>query len=149
MNLPVSILLLDDEPMLSRATALMLSNRGGSVAMASTPDEAVALAATRRYDVAIVDLSSGPGASEIVRRMSALGLAPARVIAVQSRAADTCDAPEITAVLRKPYAFDRLLVEVFGDRERARPTPRARRAPRVRISARSMSRAARALRDRG
>src|SRR5262245_55956454 len=57
MNSSVTILLLDDEPMLRRATTLMLASRGGRVSAAATPDEAVALAEARLFDVGIIDLS--------------------------------------------------------------------------------------------
>ena len=153
MNASVSILLVDDEPVLRRATALLLSNRGGRVVAASSAEEAVALAAAHHYDVAILDVSKGESASDLLRRIRAVGLPPRRVIAVCDTVGDVADQPEVVTVLQKPYAFDRLLVAVFGARARERTWPgmlaRSRGAARARLSARAPRRAARAQPDRG
>jgi CheY-like chemotaxis protein len=118
-----TILLLDDEPMLRRASALLLSNRGGRVTEALSPDDAVELAADQLYDVVIVDLSQ-PGArpADVLARMRAEGLAPRRSIAMLAEGADARDAEGFDEVLRKPYAFDRLLRFAFtaGGRKRTR-----------------------------
>jgi CheY-like chemotaxis protein len=137
MSLPVTILLLDDEPLLRRATALLLSNRGGRVTAASSIEEAVTLAASERYDVAIFDLSAtAPSAAEVLDRMRARGPVPSRVIAVSDGALDESVEAEFTAVLQKPYPFDRLMHAVFGGRGRTA----ARRGGRV-AGARSAARA--------
>lgn len=153
MNASVSILLLDGEPLLRRATALLLSNHGGSVMAAATPDEAVALAAERLYDVAILDVEAVRAASEVARRIRAAGLVPRRLIAVCDTD-DVRDQAEFVAVLQKPYAFERLVAAVFGGegRGRARTLAHARaRATASRSRPRTWSprRAARAARDRG
>jgi len=115
MPFPVTTLLLDDEPLLRRATALLLSNRGGRVTAASSADEAVALAERERYDVAIFDLSApAPSAAEVLGRMRARGPLPRRVIAVSDGAVDEGAEAEFAAVLRKPYPFERLMRAVFG-----------------------------------
>ena len=57
MTSPVTILLLDDEPLLRCATALILSRRGGRVTVARSADEAVAFACERVHDVAVFDVS--------------------------------------------------------------------------------------------
>jgi DNA-binding response OmpR family regulator len=167
MTSPVTILLLDDEPMLRRASALLLSNRGASVTMAATPDEAVALAAARLYDVAILDLSQGGArAADVVKRMRAAGVAPRRVITVCDAPPDPSAASDLGEVLQKPYPFDRLVRAVFGVGGRSRtysgvfPRARAHRvAPRdraerahaspARVTQRAPRRAARAARGRG
>ncbi|MFT3767560.1 MAG: response regulator [Minicystis sp.] len=158
MTSPVTILLLDEEPMLRRATALLLSNRGGSVTAAATPEEAVALAAARLYDVAIFDVASGgPSASEVLARIRAEGLVPRRVIAVCDGPLDPRAAEEIGEVLLKPYPFDRLLRAVFGSGGRSRTRsgifprtrPRGRAQATSRVTQRAPRRAARASRDRG
>jgi len=133
MTSPVTILLLDAEPMLLRATALLLSNRGGSVTTAATPAEAVALAAARLYDVAILDIApDGPGAPEVLAQVRAGGLVPRRVIAVCDAPIDPRAAAGIGAILQKPYPFDQLLHAVFGAegrRARTGASPRARAVP--------------------
>ena len=153
MTSPPTILLLDEEPTLRRATALLLTNRGG-VVTAATADEAGALARARLYDVAIFDTAtSAVSASEILRRIRVGGLVPRRSIAVV-RGGEAEGATDFVAVLERPYAFDRLLTAVFGAAARTRTRsgvfPRARATPRAerRVTARP-SRAARAGRDRG
>lgn len=168
MTASVTILLLDGEPMLRRATALMLASHGGRVSAAATPEEAVALSEGRLYDVAIFDISQpGPSAVDVLRRIRSFGLMPRRVIAVCDTPLDHGEAAEFANVLAKPYAFDRLLRAVFGGRGRthcrADLHPRARavlatrtarlrsgdvpRAPGIRGASRPRS--GRALRGRG
>jgi DNA-binding response OmpR family regulator len=121
MTSPVTILLLDDEPLLRRASALLLSNRGASVTTAATPDEAVALASARLYDVAILDLSEGGArAADVVERMRAAGAAPRRVITVCDAPPDPRAASVLGEVLQKPYPFDQLVRAVFGAGGRSR-----------------------------
>lgn len=152
MTSPPTILLFDEEPMLRRATALLLTNRGGVVTVAATADEAVALASTRLYDVAIFDTAgSALSAAAILERIREHGIIPRRSIAVV-RSGEADAAPELAMVLERPYAFDRLLAAVFGAPARSRTRsgvfPRARAVPRKRLSPRP-GRAARAGRDRG
>jgi CheY-like chemotaxis protein len=144
----MTILLLDDEPILRRATALMLANRGGRVTAAATPDEAVALSAARVYDVAVFDVSPlGPSASDVLRRIRAGGMLPRRVIAVSETPLDQRDESQFAEVLRKPYPFERLLRAVFGARAR-RGAPRSLRE-RARITPRGSRRVGRVVRGRG
>lgn len=157
---PVTILLVDDEPMLRRATAILLSGRGGRVTAAASADEAVALSGEHLYDVAIFDVSPPwPSAIDVLARMRSGGLLPRRVIAISSA---PLDEPAFALVLGKPYPFERLLRAVFGaggrgnkrTRTRSGVFPRARAAaPRKKraraITPRSSRRAARGRRDRG
>lgn len=121
MNAP-SILLLDREPMLRDATAMMLSKRGGKVTTAATLDDALELAAERVYDVAVIDVSEGsPGGRDILAAMRERGCLPRRVILCcadpQGR-----DGGDFTEVIQKPFPFDRLLASVFGGESKRRPT---------------------------
>lgn len=141
MTCSVTILLLDDEPMLRRATALLLSNRGGRVTEALSPDDAVELAAEELYDVLIVDLSQpGVRAADVLARMRAQGLAPRRSIALVNEGADAGEAAGFTEVMTKPYSFDRLLQMIFGAGNRSRTRsgvfPRAKEARRAASAAR-------------
>jgi CheY-like chemotaxis protein len=138
----VTILLLDDEPILRHATSLMLSRRGGEVSAAATADEAVAMAGERLYDVAILDAERGPSPADILERMRAGGLVPRRVIAVTAGPLEQREAPDFAEVLRKPYPFDQLLRAVFGAPGRRRRT-RSGVFPRARVSAERRSRACR------
>jgi CheY-like chemotaxis protein len=111
----VTILLLDDEPLLRRATSLILSRHGGRVTSAASADEAIALAERRIYDVAVLDVSPpGPSATELLRRFRAGGLAPRRVIAICGAPLRPREAEAFTEVLVKPYRFESLLRAVFG-----------------------------------
>jgi DNA-binding response OmpR family regulator len=154
MTSPVTILLLDEEPMLRRATALLLTNRGATVTAAANAEEAAALAAGRVYDVAVLDLAPGnPGAPAILARIRAQGIVPSRVITLCGGPAEARAAAEVGQVLEKPYAFERLLGAVFGARGRGRTRsgvfPRAPRASAARLTPRRSRRAARAARDPG
>jgi CheY-like chemotaxis protein len=111
----VTILLLDDEPLLRRATALILARHGARVTAAGTADEAVALTRKQLYDVAVLDVSPpGPSVTEILARIRANGLVPRRVVAVSSQPLDRREAEELTQVLPRPYPFESLLRAVFG-----------------------------------
>lgn len=165
MTSSVTILLLDDEPLLRRATALILTRQGGQVTATGTADEAVALACRHLYDVAVFDVSGpGPGAGEVLRRIRAAGgRVPGRVIAVSSSPLDHRDA-EIAEVLPRPYPFESLLRAVFGATSRSRtrsgvfacaggveagPRTRTPAVPPQRITARGPTGAARAGRSPG
>ena len=125
----VSILLVDEEPLMRRATALMLADRGGEVSEAATLDEAVALSRARAFDVAVVDVGSdGPCPDAIIEHLCAAGLTPARVIVCASIQAPAEDAAHGSgaAVIAKPYMFDHLLTAVFGPRRALAHHPHAR-----------------------
>ena len=108
-----TILLVDEEPVLRSATALLLTNRGGRVSPAATLAEAIVLASRQRFDVAILDVSpEGPSAAVMVELLRARGVLPRRfVVCVPTGPQEEGD---FTVVLRKPYPFDRLLEAVFG-----------------------------------
>lgn len=137
MTSVVTILLVDEEPILRRATALMLANRGGDVTDASTADEAAAVAGRRTFDVAVLDATpGGPSAAEMLRRMRERGVTARRTIAISSAPLDRREATEFAGVLRKPYRFELLLTAVFGAARAARI--RRRRAARRRDEGRSI-----------
>jgi CheY-like chemotaxis protein len=121
MTCPVTILLLDDEPLLRCATALILSRRGGRVTVAASAEEAVALACARVHDVAVFDVSGpGPSAAEVLRRIRASAVGPRRVVAVSAGPIADREVEGIGVVLPRPYPFDDLLRAVFGTGGRCR-----------------------------
>jgi CheY-like chemotaxis protein len=121
MTSPVTILLLDDEPLLRRATVLLLSRWGARVTAAASVDEAVALARRRVYDAAVLDVSlPGPNAAEVVRRIAAEALLPRRIIAVSAAPLAGADAEGLTLVLPRPYPFESLVRAVLGEGRRKR-----------------------------
>lgn len=160
MTPPVTILLLDDEPLLRRATALLLSNRGGDVTTVATTEEAVALAASGRFDVAVIDLAdSAVRVLEAAARVRGAGASPTRVIAAFEGPVEARDAAQVDTILSRPYPFDDLESAVFGAQARP-PIEQRVRAPRrrasvparpalSRVSPRALRRAPRAASDPG
>jgi len=123
MTSSVTILLLDEEPMLRRATALMLSNRGGVVSAAGSLDEALSLMSERIFDVAVIELSEkGPRASEVLERMRSQALLPRRVVVCANQPLSRAEAQGCSVALERPYPFERLLVAVFGPACKRRPS---------------------------
>jgi CheY-like chemotaxis protein len=128
MTCSVTILLLDDEPILRAATALMLARRGGRVSVAANADEAAALARERAHDVAVVDVSPAgpggePGAAEVIRRLRAEGQGIGRAVAVSGEPLRGREAEGLDVVLPRPYPFDDLLRAIFRE-GRGRPAGR-------------------------
>lgn len=146
-----TILLVDEEPILRRATALLLTNRGGRVSPAATLAEAIVLASAQLFDVAVLDVSTeGPSAAVMVELLRARGLLPRRfVVCLPSGPREDND---FTVVLEKPYPFELLLDAVFGPPQ-ARSQVRSGVFTRVRgregAALRPMRRAMPARRDRG
>lgn len=145
-----TILLVDEEPMLRRATALLLTNRGGRVRSAATLAEAIVLTGEHVFDVAVLDISlKGPSAAVMVSLLRKRGLLPRRfVVCLPGTAQEEND---FMVVLQKPYAFDQLLAAVFGP-GRMRPPARSGVFAPVRAGAlvalKPTRRATRARRDR-
>jgi DNA-binding response OmpR family regulator len=147
-----TILLLDGEQLLRKATALMLSNRGGRVSAAATVDEALEYAGRRTYDVAVLDVP-GRGGSELLERMRERGCVPRKVILCSALPMSPLDAAAFADVIMKPFPFEDLLRAVFGRCGPPRPlrsgaSPRAGLSPRPR-RVRVWRRAPKAQHDRG
>jgi CheY-like chemotaxis protein len=108
-----TILLVDEEPILRSATALLLTNRGARVSPDATLAEAMTLVSRESFDVAILDISpGGPSAAVMVDLLRARELLPHRFVVCVPRGAQ--EEVNFTVVLRKPYRFERLLEAVFG-----------------------------------
>jgi CheY-like chemotaxis protein len=151
MSSAPSILLIDEEPILRRATALLLGNRGGRVSPVATLAEAVALTGERLFDVAVLDVTpEGPSAAVMVGVLRARGLLPRRFVVCLPGAQQ--EENDFVIVLRKPFPFDDLISAVFGPGRGRRPARSGVFAP-VRaatvLSIRPKRRASRARRDPG
>ena len=151
MSSAPSILLVDEEPVLRRATALLLGNRGGRVSPVATLAEALTLTGERIFDVAVLDITlEGPSASVMVDGLRARGLLPRRFVVCLPGAPQ--EENDFVIVLRKPYPFDDLISAVFGPGRGRRPARSGVFAP-VRAAAvlpiRPKRRASRARRDPG
>jgi DNA-binding NtrC family response regulator len=118
MTSAVTILLVDEEPLLRRATALLLAQRGGNVSAVATMSDAAALARQRVFDVAVVDVApGGPSPAEILHQLRELDLLPGRLVVCACPPLASSEPPPFTAVIQKPYAFERLLAAVFNHEE--------------------------------
>jgi DNA-binding response OmpR family regulator len=126
MTSSVTILLVDEEPILRRATALMLTDRGGEVSAVATLGEAVALTERRIFDVAVIDVPArGPSPEQILEQFREHGVLPRRVVVCACSPLERGDAEPTAAVISKPYMFEHLLAAVFGPRRRRRRAARA------------------------
>ncbi|WP_437655017.1 response regulator [Sorangium sp. So ce1182] len=114
MTYQPNVLLLDQDHVLRRATALLLCNRGALVSSAATLEEAISLSRERVYDVALIDLAPGMGcAREILGRLRREGTMPRRVVFCADEPVSCDGADDTSEVLLKPYAFGRLLSTIF------------------------------------
>jgi DNA-binding response OmpR family regulator len=122
MTYTPNVLLLDQDPLLRKATALLLSNRGAVVSATGTLEEAISLSREHLHDVAVIDLTlSMPAAGELLRRLRREGMVPRRIVLCSSEPILSEEAGDFCEVLIKPYAFDRLLRAIFGELHARRP----------------------------
>jgi CheY-like chemotaxis protein len=113
------ILVVDDEPVITRAVLRMLTPLGHTVAMAESGEEALAKLADQKFDVVVSDLLLGPGmtgwelADATKNRWPSVRflLATGRGAAVDLIQAQT---RRIDAVLAKPYRVDDVLRALAG-----------------------------------
>ncbi|WP_437743538.1 response regulator [Sorangium sp. So ce302] len=133
MTYQPNVLLLDQDHVLRRATALLLCNRGALVSPAATLEEAISLSRERVYDVALIDLAPGTkGAREILGRLRREGTMPRRVIFCADEPVSCDGTDDVSEVLLKPYAFGRLLSTIFVDVS-PRPSAQSGIFPRLRL----------------
>ncbi|AMB58574.1 response regulator [Microterricola viridarii] len=129
----MKILIADDDPQILRALQITLSAHGYEVVVARDGNEAVALAATQRPDLLVVDLGmpqlTGLQVIEAVRGWSS---APILVVSGRSDSADKVDALDAGAddYVTKPFAVDELLARI---RALTRRTPTASDEPVIRF----------------
>ncbi|KYF68400.1 response regulator [Sorangium cellulosum] len=133
MTYQPNVLLLDQDHVLRRATALLLCNRGALVSPAATLDDAISLSRERVYDVALIDLAPGTkSAREILGRLRREGTMPRRVVFCADEPVSCDGADDVSEVLLKPYAFGRLLSTIFVDLG-APPSTKSGVFPRLRL----------------
>jgi CheY-like chemotaxis protein len=133
MTYQPNVLLLDQDHVLRRATALLLCNRGAIVSSAATLEEAISLSLQRVYDVALIDLGPGTeGAREVLGRLRREGTMPRRIVLCADEPISSSGADEVSEVLLKPYAFGRLLSTIFAEQS-PRPSTRSGIFPRLRL----------------
>ncbi|HTN91378.1 MAG TPA: response regulator [Sorangium sp.] len=133
MTYQPNVLLLDQDHVLRRATALLLCNRGALVSSAATLEEAISLSRERVYDVALIDLAPGTnGAREILGRLRREGTMPRRVVFCADEPVSCDGADDTSEVLLKPYAFGRLLSTIFVELS-PQPSTKSGVFPRLRL----------------
>lgn len=113
------VLLVDDEPLAVECISEYLDGRGYEVLPASSPRDALALAATRTIDVVVTDLRMGgmDGWQLVAELRRANPGLPALVVTGNADALAGKEDASIT-VMRKPLALDRLeatLATLLGD----------------------------------
>jgi DNA-binding response OmpR family regulator len=114
-----SVLLLDEEPILLQATALMLSKRGASVSAVASAEAAIAAAASHHFDVVILDVGRASSAFAIARAIKASGAEPGKLIVCSEVPIARHEAHAFSEILLKPFPFESLVAAVFEETRRA------------------------------
>ena len=110
-----SVLVVDDEAQIRRTLTTNLTARGYVLHTAATGEDAVALAAAERPDLAIVDLGlPGIDGIEVVRRLRAWTSMPIIVLSVRDGEVDKVQALDAGAddYVTKPFGMDELLARM-------------------------------------
>jgi two-component system, OmpR family, KDP operon response regulator KdpE len=118
------ILVVDDEPQISRALAVNLTARGYDVDVAATGEKALDIAARAHPDAVIVDLGL-PGMSglDVVRGLRGWNSAPIIVLSVLDAERTKVAALDAGAddYITKPFSMDELLARLRAALRRAAP----------------------------
>lgn len=119
---PLTVLVVDDEPMVAEATRRMLTSRGHHVTVATSPSEVLALWPSRAkdFDIVVCDVvmpeMRGP---ELVQRLATQGRAP-RVLFMSGYNEETALTRSQIPVLAKPFsliAMENAITLVLADAE--------------------------------
>jgi two-component system KDP operon response regulator KdpE len=118
------VLVVDDEPQISRALAVNLQARGYDVDVAATGEKALDLAARRHPDAVILDLGlPGMDGTDVVAGLRGWTTVPIIVLTVRDAAADKVSALDAGAddYVTKPFGMDELLARLRAALRRAAP----------------------------
>jgi two-component system KDP operon response regulator KdpE len=118
------ILVVDDEPQILRALGTNLRARDYDVDLASTGEEALALAARKHPDLVIVDLGLPTiDGVEVIRGLRGWTEVPIIVLSVREGEGDKVDALDAGAddYVTKPFGMDELLARMRAALRRAVP----------------------------
>jgi len=119
------ILVVDDEPQISRALAVNLQARGYDVDVAATGEKALDLAARTHPDAVILDLGlPGMDGSDVVAGLRGWTTVPIIVLTVRDAEADKVSALDAGAddYVTKPFGMDELLARLRAALRRAAPS---------------------------
>jgi two-component system KDP operon response regulator KdpE len=118
------VLVVDDEPQISRALAVNLRARGYAVDVARTGERALDLAARRHPDAVILDLGlPGIDGTEVVQGLRGWSTVPIIVLSVRDGEDDKVAALDAGAddYVTKPFGMDELLARLRAALRRAAP----------------------------
>ena len=120
------VLVVDDEPQISRALAVNLKARSYDVDVAATGEKALDLAARRHPDAVVLDLGL-PGISgiDVIRGLRGWTSVPIIVLSVRESEADKVRALDAGAddYVTKPFGMDELVARLRAALRRAAPAP--------------------------
>jgi two-component system KDP operon response regulator KdpE len=118
------VLVVDDEPQISRALAVNLKARDYDVDIASTGEKALDLAARRHPDAVVLDLGL-PGISgiDVIKGLRGWTAVPIIVLSVRESERDKVQALDAGAddYVTKPFGMDELLARLRAALRRAAP----------------------------
>jgi two-component system KDP operon response regulator KdpE len=118
------ILVVDDEPQISRALAVNLTARGYDVDVATSGEKALDIAARKHPDAVIVDLGlPGIGGLDVVRGLRGWSTTPIIVLSVHDTEGTKVAALDAGAddYVTKPFGMDELLARLRAALRRATP----------------------------
>jgi two-component system, OmpR family, KDP operon response regulator KdpE len=118
------VLVVDDEPQISKALAVNLRARGYEVDVAATGEKALDLAARRHPDVVILDLGlPGIDGTEVVRGLRGWTNVPIIILSVREAESDKVAALDAGAddYVTKPFGMDELLARLRAALRRSTP----------------------------
>jgi two-component system, OmpR family, KDP operon response regulator KdpE len=119
------VLVVDDEPQISRALAVNLRARGYAVDVARTGERALDLAASKHPDVVILDLGlPGIDGTQVVLGLRGWSSVPIIVLSVRDSEEDKVAALDAGAddYVTKPFGMDELLARLRAAVRRAAPS---------------------------
>ena len=118
------ILVVDDEPQISKALSINLKARGYEVDVAATGERALELAAKNHPDAVILDLGlPGIDGTEVVRGLRGWSTVPIVILSVREGEVDKVAALDAGAddYVTKPFGMDELLARLRAALRRATP----------------------------
>ena len=120
------ILIVDDETQIRKALDVNLRTRGYDIALASTGEEALAVAADRPPDLVLLDLGlPGVDGLEVIRGLR--GWTDLPIIVVSARESDVDKVAALDAgaddYVTKPFSINELLARVRASLRRHHPQP--------------------------
>lgn len=115
MNIQPTILVIDDEPQILRALKTILGSKQFNVITANRGEDGLALAATQKPDLIILDLSlPDMSGMEVCAQIREWSQTPIIILSVRDRESDKVTALDLGAddYLTKPFGIEELLARI-------------------------------------